>query len=108
MIRGELTEIAGTGLRVEADIDVEPGQRVLVALKFGDEDVVEALGKVRRAGKDEEGLSVLIVELVGLTHDEIAKLALETNAAARENAGRGVERDLPARPAAAGSMEQEG
>jgi hypothetical protein len=84
MVDAELTEIAGPGLRVEAPIQVVPGDRVLLALQLGDHNVVEGLGKVRRAQPGAEGSSVLVVELLGLNSEEVARMARETNAAARE------------------------
>jgi hypothetical protein len=83
MVDGELTEIAGPGLRVEAPIQVVPGDRVLLALQLGDNNVVEGLGKVRRSQAGPEGGSVLVVELLGLNNEEVARLAQETSAAAR-------------------------
>ena len=105
-VPGELTEIAGPGLRVEAPVNVEAGQRVLLAIQLDEDSVVEALGLVRRAARREGGDSVLIVELLGLNNDEVASLAQQTNAAAREarrengNCWRGPSRALsrPARP----------
>lgn len=83
MVDGELTEIAGPGLRVEAPIQVLPGERVLLALQLGDNNVVEGMGKVRRSQPGDDGTSVLVVELLGLNTEEVAKLARETSAAAR-------------------------
>lgn len=83
---GELVEIAGTGMRIQAPVSIPAGQRVLLAMKFGQGDIVEGVGRVRRvAGEDGEGAS-LVVELVGLDDGEIAKLMQETNAAAQANA----------------------
>ena len=87
-VSGELVEIAGTGLRLKAPVDIRPGERVLLTLEFADDDIVDAVGKVSRAVKIEGGDCVLVVELLGLTEEEIAKLTRETNAAARENARR--------------------
>ena len=85
-VEGELTEIAGPGLRVEAAVDVEAGERVLVSLQLGEGHVVEALGKVRRTEEGEDGPAV-VVELMGLSNDEISQLAHETNVAARQARG---------------------
>jgi hypothetical protein len=83
---GELTEIAGTGLRLKAPVDVRHGERVLLNLQFAEGDVIEAVGKVKRAVKDEGGDSILTVELLGLSEEEIARLTRETNAAVLESA----------------------
>jgi hypothetical protein len=94
-VAGQLTEIAGPGLRVEAPVNVEAGDRVLLALKLGESNVVEGVGTVRRAIRREGEDSVLVVELVGLSREEVAKLSQETNAAAqeavRQEAGEGAE-----------------
>lgn len=86
MVDCELTEIAGPGLRVEAPIQVVAGDRVLLAVQLGANNVVEGLGKVRRAHVGPQGGSVLVVELLGLNNEEVARLAQETSAAARVNA----------------------
>ena len=88
VVDGELVEIAGPGLRVEAPMNLGAGERVLLALQLGENHVVEALGKVHRASRAEGGESAFIVELLGLNEDEIATLTQATNAAARENADR--------------------
>lgn len=85
-VSGELVEIAGTGLRLKAPVDVRRGERVLLTMEFAKDDVIEAVGKVTRAVKDEDGGSVLIVELLGLSEEEIAKLTRETNAAVLKSA----------------------
>jgi hypothetical protein len=87
-VSGELIEIAGTGLRLKVPMDIRRGERVLLTLQFAKDDIIEAVGKVSRAVRDEGGRSVLIVELLGLTDQEIAKLIRETNAAVRDNARR--------------------
>jgi len=87
-VSGELTEISGTGLRLTVPMDIRRGERVLLTLQFAKDEIIEAVGKVSRAVKDEAGRSVLIVELLGLTDQEIAKLIRETNAAVRDNARR--------------------
>jgi len=84
LVPGELIEIAGPGLRLQAPVTARGGDRVLLALRLGQDNVVEAMGKVRRAVPVEGEGSVLVVELLGLSEEEIAKLAHETNVAAHE------------------------
>ena len=95
LVPGELVEIAGTGLRLETPVDARVGDRVLLALRFG-EEVIEAVGRVRRAVQNPDQGSALVVELLGLTEQEIAKLTHETNVAAHENAQpKDAEPDTP-------------
>jgi hypothetical protein len=82
-VAGELVEIGGTGLKLEAPMGARAGQRVLLALKFAPDRVIEGLGKVRRVTTGENGQSSLVVELLGLNADEVAKLTQETNVAAQ-------------------------
>ncbi len=85
-VEGELVEIAGPGLKVEADLASPAGQRVLVMLRFGGDDAVEGVGTVRRVERREGAEPRLVVELTGLTGEELAKLTQETNHAARRGA----------------------
>ncbi len=85
-VAGELVEIGGTGVRIAAPIDVQRNERVLVTLELGPGNVVEGMGKVIRTDRDEEGPATVVVELLGLSGEEISKLAHETNVAAQENA----------------------
>jgi len=105
-VAGEVVELGGPGLRVEAPVEVAPGERVLLALKLGEDQVVEALGKVRRTGQGAGAESVLVVELLGLSEEEIATLAHETNLAARANARQAAEQAAGAE--AGGPDEPEG
>jgi len=86
-VSGTLHEIAGPGLRLEADLDVDVGERVLVVLDLGREGSLRAVGVVRRrvAGKD-DGPADVAVELIPVTEEEVARLVKETNAAARRTA----------------------
>jgi len=102
-----VTELAGPGLRIEAPIEVEAGERVLVILKMNEESaagrqrvsprsghktarssrIVEDIGEVRRVTAIEDGFSIAI-ELTGLSDSNINELIRETNSASIE-AGAG-------------------
>ena len=98
-----VTELAGPGLRVEAPIEVEVGERVLVIMKMNEESVadrqrfsprsghktahslrvVEDIGEVRRVTAIENGFSIAI-ELTGLSDSNMNELIRETNSASIE------------------------
>jgi len=83
-VEGRLVEMGGPGLRVEAPLEARPGQRVLLAMEMGDGGFVEGVGKVHRVSHpDAASDPVFVVELVGLTEDEIASLSKQTNAMER-------------------------
>jgi hypothetical protein len=99
-IEARLTEMATIGLRFEAPIGVEVGQRMLVVLILSDERQVEAMGIVRRCwGRTERGHD-FAVELVGLHNEEVDELARETEAA--KNADRPQGPPVEAVPTAEG------
>jgi hypothetical protein len=95
-VRAVITELAGPGLRVEAPLQVDVGDRVLVAFSLdGEEDagtgsqatgkkptskVVQDIGEVRHVTAIENGFSVA-VELVGLSDADVDELVRATNAA---------------------------
>ena len=98
-----VTELAGPGLRLEAPIEVEVGERVLVILKMNEESaadrqrfsprsghktarpsrIVEDIGEVRRVTAIENGFSIAI-ELTGLNDSNMNELIRETNSASIE------------------------
>lgn len=84
--KASLVEIAGPGLKFEADFSVELDARMMVIFRLPNNKVVEGVSKVRRVLPGKEGKSVFAVELIGLTPGEVAELARATNAAAREQA----------------------
>jgi hypothetical protein len=79
-----LLEIAGPGLKLASDLDVRNGQRVLVALDLDTDHVIEGMGKVHRS-YESDGQRMLIIELVGLSADELAELARQTSLAELES-----------------------
>ena len=85
-----VTELAGPGLRVEASLKVEVGERVLVIFKLdeqanrpGEEEqasarIVEDIGEVRRCEASENGFSIAI-ELIGLRDSDVSELVRAAN-----------------------------
>jgi hypothetical protein len=101
-----VTELAGPGLRIEAPLEVNPGDRVLVVLKLGEDKadgvaasrqsdngktptprVVEDIAEVRHVRAVSNGFSIA-VELIGLSDSDIGELIRATNGASRK-AGNG-------------------
>ncbi|MHC4155616.1 MAG: flagellar hook-basal body complex protein [Planctomycetota bacterium] len=101
-----VTELAGPGLRIEAPLEVNPGDRVLVVLKLGEDKaddvtaspssgngktptsrVVEDIGEVRHVKAVDNGFSIA-VELIGLGDSDVGELIQATNVASRK-AGAG-------------------
>lgn len=113
-VRAEVTELAGPGLRVEAPLEVQVGERVVVILKISDgaehhstahrdgtssrsrglqggrskpSRIVEDIGQVRRTEATEDGFSIA-VELTGLSDSNVSELIRATNAASVKNGAR--------------------
>lgn len=82
-VSGTLTEIAGPGLRIDAPAGAQVGERVLVVLEMGRDKTIQGVGKVRRLLDAEGETPVIIVEMVGLSQNEVAELVRETRTAAR-------------------------
>lgn len=93
-----LTEIGAPGLKFEAPLEVEGGERVLVILELERNRVFEGTGIVRSSTTDEAGTTIMAVELVGLTTSEVAALVKETNLAAHRS------KDTEPEPARQGSV----
>ena len=95
-VPASVTELAGPGLRIEAPLEVNVGDRVLVILKLSEEDdrkpnsqrtgktapekIVENIGEVRHTKRIKNGFSIA-VELIGLSDPNISELIRATNAA---------------------------
>jgi hypothetical protein len=95
-VPASVTELAGPGLRLEAPLDVNVGDRVLVILKLSEqqrqkpnsqrtgktapEKIVEDIGEVRHTKRIKDGFSIA-VELTGLSDPNINELVCATNAA---------------------------
>ncbi len=83
-VPGEVIEIAAMGLMLKAPLTVETDERVLVVVELEPGNIIETAGVVRRVDEPDAEMSVFAVELSGLTTDEIADLARETNIAAHQ------------------------
>lgn len=95
-VPASVTELAGPGLRIEAPLEVNVGDRVLVILKLNDErdqdassqrtgktthvKMVEDIGEVRHTKAIQNGFSIA-VELTGLSDSDVDELIRATNAA---------------------------
>ena len=95
-VPASVTELAGPGLRIEAPLEVNVGDRVLVILKLSEEQdnkpgssrtdkiasekIVEDIGEVRHTKRIKNGFSIA-VELIGLSDPNISELIRATNAA---------------------------
>jgi hypothetical protein len=104
-----VTELAGPGLRVEAPLEVEEGERVLVVFGLGEEKgqesslqgtnkipasrIAQDIGEVRHTEAIQNGFSIA-VELVGLGDTDVDELVRATNAASLKAGASGE--DLPA------------
>ena len=92
-----VTELGGPGLRVEAELQVEVGDNVLLIFKlsekkspdsiatyinseYTEEKILEGIGKVKHTRAAENGLS-MAVELTGLSDTDVNELIRITNAA---------------------------
>lgn len=92
-----VTELAGPGLRVEANLEVKQGDKVLVVFRLDEEikrdssqsghdaktaelKVVEDIGEVRHVQPVENGSSIAI-ELMGLSDSDLNELIRATNTA---------------------------
>jgi len=95
-VPASVTELAGPGLRIEAPLEVNVGDRVLVILKLSEEQdnkpgssrtdkiasekIVEDIGEVRHTKRIKNGFSIA-VELIGLSDPNISELVRITNTA---------------------------
>jgi hypothetical protein len=97
-VHAVVTELAGPGLRVEAPLPVQVGQRILIVFRLdgqpeGSPDVepgarlIEDIAVVRRIEAIQNGYSIAL-ELVGLQDADIDELVRATNQAALAN-GKG-------------------
>ena len=80
-----VTELGGPGLRVEADLKVKAGDRVLIVFKLTEnngtiEKIIKDVGLVRHVVPIDSGLSIAL-ELKSLTDANISELIRAANAA---------------------------
>lgn len=80
-VHGDLREIAGPGLLIEAPLAVKVGERVLVVVQAADDTVVQEIGEVRHSRPAEKGYAIA-VELIGVKEAYVDELVRLTNAAA--------------------------
>jgi hypothetical protein len=81
-VPARLTELAGPGLRLDSDVQLPVGERVLVVLQLPDNRTVQDMGQVRRTIKTAgQGFSSAI-ELMGLDERGLSELVRATNTAA--------------------------
>lgn len=80
-VEGTLTELSGPGLRIEADLNVERGSRVLVVFELEPGKVIEDVGEVR-GQREGYGRNSIAVELLGLNESGVNELVRATNSAA--------------------------
>lgn len=84
-VQAKVTELSGPGLRVESELDVKDGERILLIFELEKGRVVEDIGVVRGYRNSGTGFS-LGVELVGLRDYEVDELVRATNNAAMDYA----------------------
>lgn len=86
-IHAVVTELAGPGIKLEAPLQVQPGDRVLVIFRLDDRSItdkgnqhriIEDVGEVRRVKPIEHGYSIAL-EMVGLKDHDIDELVRVTN-----------------------------
>jgi len=99
-----ITELAGPGLRMDIPIEVNEGDRVLVAFRLDDDKqqenaspqqalkvakfkIVEDIGEVRNTKTTDNGYSIA-VELTGLSDSDVNELICATNAASIKTNGK--------------------
>lgn len=90
-VSGKLVEIGGPGLKLQAPLEAQSGQRVLVLLQFSAGEIVEGLGKVRRVSQRPGGQAELAIELIGLNEEEVGRLAQQTNVQEHQAAAQAAE-----------------
>jgi len=84
--QGRVTELAGPGLRIETDLPVHPGDRVLVVFTLesnetampGGWGTIAGIGRVRHCRDVDAAVRSIAVELTGINDTEIDELAYIT------------------------------
>jgi hypothetical protein len=83
-MHADVVEIGGPGIMLKSKLAASVGDRILVLLDFGNQETIQAVGKIRRQN-DPDPVNHLYcygVELVGLKPSQIAELMHATNTAA--------------------------
>ncbi len=97
-VPGTVTELAGPGIRIEADLNTEIDDRLMVIFKLDVEEldgtitstIIQDIGEVRHVRAIEQGHSIA-VELVGLSDSDLGVLIRATNAVSVKEKGNAVE-----------------
>ena len=99
-----ITELAGPGLRIESQLEVEVKDRVLVVFNLGQKRIsniakqginaarlkmAEDIGEVRHVKRTQNGFSIA-VELIGLSDSNVDELIRVTNAASLNVSNRNI------------------
>ena len=77
-VSATVTELSGPGLRIETDLKVKIGERVLVVFDLEDGKIIEDIGQVR-GGRDTVVGHSIGVELIGLNDAGVDELVRATN-----------------------------
>jgi len=115
-VHGVVTELAGPGLRVEAPLQVQTGDRILVAFRAvgmvwprgttgggNGEFLIEDVGEVKHCQSTGVGVSIAL-ELTGVSETEIDELVrvtnlISSNTNGQNNRGKQDARNATGRPA---------
>ncbi len=76
-----VVELSGPGLKIQSDIDLRPGERILIIFELEKDKVVEDIAEIRGIRESAQGKTIAI-ELVGLTDSGVNQLVKATNNAA--------------------------
>ena len=79
--KGSVTELSGSGLRIQTDTEVNIGDRILVIFELEDGKVVQEIGEVK-SSRDNMGGQSIGVELIGLRNSSVDELVRAANKAA--------------------------
>jgi hypothetical protein len=103
-VHAVVTELAGPGLRIEAPLKVNVGERILVVFKLDKQmdlspnpvsKIIEDIGEVKHAKTIKSGFSIA-VELIGLRESDVRELIQATNAASLRAGTEGRDESIPA------------
>lgn len=83
-VHADVVEIGGPGVMIQTTLHLRAGERILILLDFGNDETIQAVGKIRRInGPDPvKQWNRYGVELIGLKPSQIAELMHATNSLA--------------------------
>jgi hypothetical protein len=83
-VHADVVEIGGPGIMLYTTLDVSVGDRILILLNFGKNEIIRAVGKIRRRNESERvaNRNCYGVELIGLKPSQVAELMHATNSTA--------------------------